>query len=49
MAVYHSDPMPILSDVAPKTLSRGPIEMIYANIQPNLESGWLDTTCKLKG
>ncbi|EJK55281.1 hypothetical protein THAOC_24999 [Thalassiosira oceanica] len=31
--------MTILSDVAPKALSRGPIEMIYANIQPNLESG----------
>ena len=41
--------MTILSDVAPKTLSRGPIEMIDANIQQNLESGWLDTTCKAKG
>ncbi|EJK73226.1 hypothetical protein THAOC_05155, partial [Thalassiosira oceanica] len=49
LAVYHGDPMTISSDVAPKTLSRGPIEMVYANIQPNLESGWLFTACKLKG
>ena len=41
--------MTILSDVAPKTLSRGPIEMIYANIRPNLESGWLGCTCQVKG
>ncbi|EJK71126.1 hypothetical protein THAOC_07464, partial [Thalassiosira oceanica] len=30
--------MAILSDVAPRTLSLGPIEMIYVNIHPNLES-----------
>ncbi|EJK49150.1 hypothetical protein THAOC_32005 [Thalassiosira oceanica] len=41
LAVYHGNPMTISSDVAPKTLSRGPIEMVYANIQPNLESDYV--------